>query len=521
MTHRCNWYTRPDPNDPAPDGYRHHATDLEESNVHQMTGTGSVLAGRYRLDRRIATGGMGVVWAATDELLGRQVAIKVVKPEYADDPAFRERLQAEARAAAAVHDPHVVAIYDVGESTDAGQIESFIVMELLAGESLAAELHRGPLPPDQVATLLADVGTALAAAHACGVVHRDIKPGNLMCEPSGRHVVLDFGIARAASAASLTATGVILGTARYLSPEQAAGHPAIAASDVYALGVVAHHCLSGAPPFDAESDVAIALAHLHDPVPPLPANVPGRLAALIESCLAKRPEERPSAADVATRARALIAARAAPDAAAPPGGPSRSTAAPLEPVTAGLEPVASAPATQERAPAWLGSRWLAVGAAAGLTLIAAVTALGIAANPADRAAAGNARKVAVQTSPPAAVRPVANRTVRIIGSRFVGKTWPAARAELVALGLQPRRRTAASGEPPGRVVRVSPTGLVAPGSIVTAWMAPAAGRAVTGPPPGSHAPGPKGPSHSGKPSHGPKPGHGPGHPPPGHDPHHH
>jgi len=474
-----------------------------------------VLASRYRLERRIATGGMGVVWAATDELLDRKVAIKVVKPEYADDPAFRERLQAEARAAAAVHDPHVVAIYDVGESKSDGLIESFIVMELLAGESLAAALSGGPLPAHRVAALMADVGMALAAAHACGVVHRDIKPANLMCDPSGRHVVLDFGIARAASAASLTATGVILGTARYLSPEQAAGHPAIAASDVYSLGVVAHQCLSGMPPFDAESDVAIALAHLHDPVPPLPATVPAPLAALIGRCLAKRPEERPSAAEVAAQARNLDPERDT-TAVVPPAG---ITASP--PPTALLEPAAAMPAAAaESPPRWLGSKWLAAGAAAGLLLVGGVTAAGLAGNSGDQASAGNGHPVAVQTGPAAEVHPAANRAVRVIGSRLVGKTWPAARAALVALGLQPHRRTVASGGTPGRVVRISPTGLVAPGSPVTVWLAAAAGGPAARPQgAGSHAA--PGPSGSRKPAHGPKPGHGPGHPPPGHDPHHH
>ena len=260
-------------------------------------------ADRYRLDSRIATGGMGEVWRATDTALSREVAVKVLKAEYADDPAFRQRFAIEARHAAALHHPGVAGVFDFGEAHGAGIADGsgvprpFLVMELVEGEPLSTLLRQGldsqrNLDRDAVRDLLAQAGDAIGAAHAAGIVHRDVKPANLMVTPSGQLKVTDFGIARAADGAGITQTGAVMGTPQYLSPEQAQGQPATPRSDVYSLGVVAFECLAGRRPFEADSPVATALAHIREPVPDLPADVPADLAAVVRRALAKDPADR-------------------------------------------------------------------------------------------------------------------------------------------------------------------------------------------------------------------------------------
>ena len=255
---------------------------------------------RYRLDSRIATGGMGEVWRATDTLLDREVAVKLLKTEYADDAVFRSRFETEARHAAALHHPGIAAVFDVGESsaTDgSGQPRPFLVMELVEGQPLSALLatanaNSRELDPQVVRDLLSQVGEALGAAHRAGIIHRDVKPANLIVTPQQQVKVTDFGIARAADGVGITRTGAVMGTPQYLSPEQAEGKPATSASDVYALGVVAFECLAGRRPFDAESPVATALAHIREPVPELPASVPRDLAAVVRRALSKSPADR-------------------------------------------------------------------------------------------------------------------------------------------------------------------------------------------------------------------------------------
>ncbi len=280
-------------------------------------------AHRYRLDSRIATGGMGEVWRGTDTVLGRPVAVKLLKSEYADDPSFRSRFETEARHAASLHHPNVAAVYDFGESapTDgSGVHRPYLVMELVDGQPLSALLRGGvPLDPDATRDLLAQAADAIGAAHAAGIVHRDVKPANLLVTPDRQVKITDFGIARATEGLGLTETGQVMGTPQYLSPEQARGETATPASDVYALGVVAFECLAGRRPFVADTAIATALAHLREPVPELPAEVPADLAAVVRHALAKSPGDRyPDATAFAAALRDPAAAAAAlPTAAAP------------------------------------------------------------------------------------------------------------------------------------------------------------------------------------------------------------
>src|SRR4051794_39376985 len=242
---------------------------------------------------------MGEVWRATDTSLGREVAVKVLKSEYADDPLFRSRFETEARRAASLHHPGVASVYDVGESQLLGAADGssvprpFLVMELVDGQPLSALLRGGrPLDPEVVQELMAQAADAIGAAHRAGIVHRDVKPANLLVTPDRTVKITDFGIARASDGLGLTGTGQVMGTPQYLSPEQARGATATPASDVYSLGVVAFECLTGHRPFDAEFPVATALAHLNDPVPDLPRTVPADLAAVVRRALSKDPAAR-------------------------------------------------------------------------------------------------------------------------------------------------------------------------------------------------------------------------------------
>ncbi len=319
-------------------------------------------ARRYVLESRIATGGMGEVWAARDTVLDRPVAVKVLKTEYADDALFRQRFEIEARNAAALHHPGIAAVWDYGASSlDDGSAtpRPYLVMELVEGQPLSALLRPGsPLDASVAQDLLAQAGDALGVAHAAGIVHRDVKPANLLVTPDRRVKVTDFGIARAAEGMSLTETGQVLGTPAYISPEQAEGRSATAASDVYALGVVAFECLAGRKPFIADSPVATAIAHLRSPVPELPDDVPADLARVVRRALAKAPDERyvdgtafaralrtPSSDDAATVVAPVAAA--APDAtqvmAAAPVSPAPTpapTPTPMPATTASVSPAA-------------------------------------------------------------------------------------------------------------------------------------------------------------------------------------
>ena len=259
-----------------------------------------LLAGRYRLTDRIAAGGMGEVWRGEDDLLNRAVAVKLLPTGRAGDEAFLARFRAEARYAASLSHPGIARVYDYGESAEFGG--AYLVMELVNGEPLSAILARaGRLSPDATLDIVSQAARALDAAHQAGIVHRDIKPGNLLVAAGGTTKITDFGIATAVAAAQashLTETGMVMGTAMYVSPEQATGAPVTDASDIYSLGVVAYECLAGHPPFTASEPLAIAFAHKHEPVPALPPDVPQPVSDLVYHMLAKTPEERPASVRV-------------------------------------------------------------------------------------------------------------------------------------------------------------------------------------------------------------------------------
>lgn len=280
---------------------------------------GTRLAGRYAIEERVATGGMGTVFVATDERLGRRVAIKILKEELADDPRFVERFRREARAAGALSHPNVAGVYDFGEDSE----RHFMVMEMATGRDLAQVLREeGQLSPDRVVRIGTQIAEALGHAHSAGLVHRDIKPANVIIGEKDRVKVTDFGIARAAGDATLTATGSVLGTAHYISPEQASGDKIGPATDIYSLGVVLYEMLTGTLPFTGDSALAVAMRHVSDEVPrpsELNREVPGGLDEVVIKATAKAPEDRyASGAELAPALAASLGPRADQPAVAAP-----------------------------------------------------------------------------------------------------------------------------------------------------------------------------------------------------------
>jgi tRNA A-37 threonylcarbamoyl transferase component Bud32 len=334
------------------------------------------LAGRYQLEELIAIGGMGEVWRATDQVLGRWVAVKLLRPEYLHDEVTLLRFRAEARHTGLLNHPGIAQVYDYQDASP--QRPAYLVMELVRGPSLAGVLAEGTLGPRRTADVLAQAAAALHAAHSAGVLHRDVKPGNLLLASDGRVKVTDFGIAQSSRSGHLTRTGALVGTTGYLAPERVSGRSATVASDLYALGVVGYECLAGEPPFQGEP-LQVALAHREQDLPGLPAwclSQPGgtALAALIADLTARDPAARPaSAAVVAERAGRIRDGRA--DARQSPAGargsragtsdglpaPTRSVAVTMPPSAGpGLTPPAGA-RRRRLAPAGLAAGLLAAG----------------------------------------------------------------------------------------------------------------------------------------------------------------
>jgi eukaryotic-like serine/threonine-protein kinase len=260
-----------------------------------------VLGGRYRLLCHIGSGGMATVWRAHDEVLDRVVAVKVLAGPYSTDPRARRRIRAEARAAASLSHPHVTNVHDYGECVgDDGVPLPYVVMELLPGQTLSQRLAAGPIPPRVALRLCSEIAAALAAAHARGLVHRDVKPSNVILTPTGAKV-LDFGIAVAAGPEEPEADGRLLGTPAYIAPERLTADMALPSSDVYALGVLIHRVLTNRLPWTAETTTEMLNAHIFAAPAPLPAidGVPIEINEVTARCLARDPDDRPDATVVA------------------------------------------------------------------------------------------------------------------------------------------------------------------------------------------------------------------------------
>ena len=464
--------------------------------MNSIASAGSALGSRYVLEQLIAVGGMGQVWKATDQVLERAVAVKLLRQDLIDSEDFRQRFRAEARLAARLSHPGIAHVYDYAEDVADGQRLAFLVMELVDGQPLSDHLARRDRPNvGEVVSILDQAAQALSAAHDVGIVHRDVKPGNLLITPHGRVKVTDFGIARAIDTADITEVGQVIGTVRYMSPEQARGEEATPASDVYSLAVIGYEMLSGHTPFDGDTPVAIALAHVQSAPQPLPASVPGELRSLIAQSLAKQPEERPS--DGAAFACAL---RGIPIGPIPPTSsttwidpaPSRqpdrsaglqSTAVFQQPATAierssnaddpAPEIAAAVPALSAEpllAEGWVRQqrlrRRLAVWGAA-LAVVACLLVLVVLNGGASR----NPPTVASGTSNPTVTTPVPPTTAAIVvidPAAYLGRTEPDARAALTAAGMTVVAQPAPSTiDLAGLVIDVQPSGPVAPGSNVT------------------------------------------------------
>ena len=421
----------------------------------------STVADRYLLTERIATGGMGEVWQAQDDVLSRTVAVKVLKAEYADDAEFLDRFRNEAKHTAALSHPGIANVFDYGEADGT----AYLVMEYVRGEPLSAVLAReGRLPADRALDIVGQTALALQAAHDEGIVHRDVKPGNILIRPDGVVKVTDFGIARAIDAAPVTRTGLVVGTAAYLSPEQAGGKPVTAASDVYSLGVVAYECLAGRRPFDDVSPVAVAMAHLNTTPPPLPKDVPPLVVDFVNQALEKDPARRqPSAGDFGRTALALATNLRATEPEPAPAHPPTKVLTTVTPApTSSPAPAAVAAAHDpEKERRRIRNIFVAIGAA--------IVLLGFLVLHSCAGSAAPKSPTATRSPSPSPSASIATVTVR--AADYLGRPLPDARNALVAAGLNVRVTSVASSAGAGSVVGVSPTGVVQRGSTVTLTVA--------------------------------------------------
>jgi eukaryotic-like serine/threonine-protein kinase len=407
---------------------------------------GRLLGDRYELLLPLASGGMGRVWRARDLLLERPVAVKVLRSEFTGDATFRARFRAEAQHTAGLHHPNIASVFDYGELEEDGEQLAYLVMELVEGETLTALLEReGPLDAGRTLELLRQTSAALAAAHAAGLVHRDVKPGNILMGTDGVIKITDFGIAWSASSVPLTGTGQVVGTAHYLSPEQADGGKATPASDVYALGAVAYECLTGRRAFDGENSVQIALKQIREEPQPLPAAVPATLRGLVERAMAKDPAVRfPDGAAL----HAAVQASALPT--APIGRPGTQATAvlPLPPAAAPVAPRQQL----RRVPVPL-----ILGALAALVVAAVVVGLLQSRTP----------PTSSPTSEEGTTTPAAPETIGVAAADLVGRPVQDVQAELVGRGLQVQLVPVETADvPAGQVTTATPEGELAPDTVV-------------------------------------------------------
>jgi hypothetical protein len=352
-----------------------------------------VLNDRYEVQSTLGRGGMAQVYRANDRVLGRPVAVKILSRKFSGDEKFVTRFRREAQASAGLNHPHVVSVFDTGSHQDL----HYIVMEYVEGETLGALMAReGPLPPARAVQIAADVAEALESAHRQDLVHRDVKPGNVMTDPEGRVKVVDFGIARAAADDTLTQTGLVLGTAAYLSPEQARGDRADARSDIYSLGCVLYEMLAGRPPFTADSSVAMAYKHVNEDPRPLSEvgpEVPPDVQAAVMRALEKDPARRFQTAEE-MRATLVAALPTAPEQAAKIPMAAGGDTEVMPPTAEKTTPPTAPPGRDRR---W----WLAAAVVAGLLAILGVSLLA-GAGPDPRETRREARREARQeASPPA------------------------------------------------------------------------------------------------------------------------
>jgi hypothetical protein len=442
--------------------------------------SGLTFGGRYQLSSRVAIGGMGEVWQATDLVIGRTVAIKILKDEYLGDPGFLERFRAEARHAALVNHEGIANVFDYGEEEGS----AFLVMELVPGEALSTILERERvLSTDRVLDIVAQTANALHAAHSAGLVHRDIKPGNLLITPDGRVKITDFGIARIADQVPLTATGQVMGTVQYLSPEQASGHPASPTTDIYSLGIVAYEALAGRRPFTGESQVAIAMAQINETPPELPATIAEPVRNLVYASIAKSPADRPaSAAHLARAAQALRRGDVAAAAASVPGiigtgslaltaganygQPTAATR--VLPSTTVLPTTATAPTVTKKRNPWT---WPLIILVALLVLVLVGTLIALLAAPSKPVPT----KSPTTSSAPATTTPSETPTptstlVDLEAKNIQGKNKAQAQAYLQSVGMTMTAQTgnpAPSASSVGLAYDLDPTGPTAPGTNVT------------------------------------------------------
>ncbi|WP_082468132.1 protein kinase domain-containing protein [Leifsonia sp. Leaf264] len=443
---------------------------------------GLTFGGRYELSTRIAIGGMGEVWQATDLVIGRQVAIKILKDEYLGDPGFLERFRAEARHAALVNHEGIANVFDYGEEDGS----AYLVMELVPGEALSTILEREHvLSTDKVLDIVAQTAAALHAAHAAGLVHRDIKPGNLLITPDGRVKITDFGIARIADQVPLTATGQVMGTVQYLSPEQASGHPASPTTDIYSLGIVAYEALAGRRPFTGESQVAIAMAQINEAPPELPVTVSEPVRNLVFACIAKNPADRPqSAAHLARAATALrrgdvqAAAASVPavlggaDAATTMLMPQANSTSAATTVLPTATRAAALEAEQEEGEKKKRSPWtwplITLIALLAIVLIGTIIAFAVNGNGADPVKTTTPPATASKTPTPTPTP--TNTKIPVNEADFVGLSSGDARAKANGLGLNANVATGNAATDPAKVdtvYAVNPTGNLDPGAELT------------------------------------------------------
>jgi serine/threonine-protein kinase len=427
------------------------------------------LAGRYELHGLLATGGMGQVWRGRDLLLGRPIAVKVLRSEYTGDPTFLARFRAEAQHAAVLAHRNIATVFDYGEVPPAGATEehlAYLVMELVEGEPLSTRLARERrLDVPATLDLLHQTASALAAAHAAGVVHRDVKPGNVLMGRDGIVKITDFGIAWSASDVPLTQTGQVVGTAHYLSPEQAEGGKAGPPSDVYALGMIGYECLAGRRAFDGDNAVQIALRHITDVPEPLPADVPDAVRSLIGRALLKDPAERfADGAAFRDAVADVLAGRALPPLPAP--------LLPVDPTTTplALRGRAARPVSRRRwrrAVAPLAT--LAAGAVIGVGALQFFGPSEVAGPPA--AAAGTV----------AGGSTAAGQGISLVAADYVGRPYAEVEAALAGRGLRVVLATVESGNTaPGLVTAVDPVGTLHAGDSVTVTYAVAPASGPTG-----------------------------------------